>query len=275
MFLIWTTYGRNSRHSYSIKKMLIMKMIFLALILANISRTGLAAPADRGAYIQTLGSYIKLIPEGSVVQGSAAFGGIQPDYVIDFESSEFDNLRSYVDRVKLDPKLNLIKQVFLIRNAVSSLLEKKLYSDKSNYLLAQMYKEDGQDIPLSEYSRYRTGVCREHALILHQALVRLGVDSHFVYAKIKRETAEREMITEDHGFVTIKYNNKEWVIDAYFSAFHGFSMEDLVSGASRPARLVGVPEHSGFRQILHINDYPKIWIPKSTRALRCKQVMKN
>lgn len=237
-----------------------------------LSLQSIAAPNDMKSYYRASGSYVNILPDGSIVQGSASHNGIQPDYIVDFENPEFHDLRQYIDGIKKDPNVELLEKVELIKNAVSSLLEKKLYSDRSNYLLAQMYKEAGKDIPLSEYARYRTGVCREHALVLHKALSRLGVDNHFVYAKIERETASLERVVEDHAFNTIIYQGKEWVIDSYISDFNGFLFKDLLEGKDKPDRLRGISEYRGQRRILHLNSYPIVWVPKSAKILKCEWV---
>jgi hypothetical protein len=229
-----------------------------------------AAPKNLSDYHLVIGSYLSTLPEGSIVQGSVEFGGLQPDYLVDFQNPEFAGLRQYIETVKASHGTSELKKIALVNNAVSTLLERKLYTDKSNYLLAQMYKEDGKDIPLSEYAYHRTGVCREHALILQKSLSELGIENHFVYAKIERETSDHQKIVEDHAFNTIVYQGKEWIVDAYYSGFNGFSFKDLIDGKEKPEHLNGIPEYQGQRRILNINKYPIVWIPK---FLKCERVL--
>lgn len=248
------------------------KVFLVSCMIGMMGLSSFAAPQNPDAYDRVSGSYLNTLPDGSIVQGSADFGGIQPDYIIDFEKDHFSELRESIARVRNDSRIDLLSKVFLIQKAVSSVLEKKLYTDKSNYLLALMYKDDRKDIPLSEYIRYRTGVCREHALILQKALSEAGVENHFVYAKIERETASRERVIEDHAFNTIKYQDKEWVIDAYFSGFNGYLFEDLLAGKSNPEQLSGFSHYRGQRRIIHLNSYPVVWIPKPSKAMSCNKL---
>lgn len=231
-----------------------------------------ASPPSKAKFIETSAHYLDFIPEGTIIQGSASHGGIQPDYVVDFESPRFAELRENLDLLKANPRIPQLDKVAITTKAVSSLLKNKHYSDKSNYLLAEMYKNDGMDIPLSEYVHHETGVCREHALILHFALSRVGIPNHFVYAKIQREVQNRNTITEDHAFNTIKHAGREWVIDAYYGGFHGFDFEDLKLGKAHPNRLPGIADYPGNRSILHLNKYPLAWIPRNSKVLKCEWI---
>lgn len=239
------------------------------LSLPNMAFAGSASKAD---FIQTSAHYLDLIPEGAIIQGSASHGGIQPDYIVDFESKRFAELREYLDMLRAKPQIQELDKVELTTKAVSSLLKRKLYSDRSNYLLAEMYKNDGKDIPLSEYAHHETGVCREHALILHLALSRVGIPNHYVYARIQREDQNRNMVVEDHAFNTIKYAGREWVVDSYYRGFHGFDFEDLKLGKVNPEKLPGIVKYPASRSIMHLNKYPMAWIPKGSKILKCEWI---
>ncbi len=247
----------------------------LATIALLLSLNTIAAPTNTKDFTEHQASYISFIPEGSVIQGSAAYGGIQPDYLINFTDVKFKTLRDYLDQIKANTALTFLKKVELTKRAVSSLLKKKSYDELSNSLLALQYKEDGQDIPLSEYAHHSTGVCREHALILHKALNWIGVENHYVYAKISREISDVE-ITEDHAFNTIHFENQDWIIDSYYRGFDGFLYSDIVAGVGRPRSLPGTPEYKSQRSIIRINNYPLAWLPKRTGLQRsCAQIFKN
>lgn len=237
------------------------KNLWAVAIGVMLSLQGVAAPKNPHFYELVSGSYIADIPEGSIIQGSASHGGIQPDYIIDFEGSQFSELRGYLESLKSNSSLDLLRKIELIRREVDSILENKQYSDEENYRLAQSYKDENKDIPLGEYIRHRAGVCREHALILHKALSWAGIANHFVYASVERDMGSSDLI-EDHAFNTVSIGGKEWVIDSYYKSFHGFLFADLQMGKIRPEKLPGIADFNSRRRILKINNYPLAWIPK-------------
>lgn len=205
------------------------------------------------------------LPSGSYVEGSSRFGGIQPDYYLDFESSEFAEIRKAAQELKAGNLDNWEKVKALNKIIRSNLLPNGAYNDPNYRSLLTDYREQGTDVPLSKYVCTQAGVCRENALILHYALKEAGVPNEFAYAKVQAIGMGINK-TEDHAFIVFKHLNDKWIADSYNSWFNGYRLEDLLSekgvgldGQSLP----GAEKKDVQRRIVNFNDYPRVWVKKT------------
>lgn len=173
--------------------------------------------------------YLQLDIDG-VLEGSARYGGLQPDYLLDWDHLAFENLKGFTERLKpLD--LPLWDKIEKLRKYMTQeLLPWNDYKDPEYLKLIKSYKKAGKNIPLSRYVFCGAGVCREHAIIMHFALRELGIESRYVYAEVTYGHESRgDVVKEDHAFNVIRYRDQLWVVDSYGDLFHGFSLDELAS----------------------------------------------
>jgi hypothetical protein len=145
--------------------------------------------------------------------------------------------------------------------------------------LLKKYRLTKKDVPLSEYGMCSAGVCREHALVLHFALKAAGIENKHGYAEIYRASnTDNYEIVEDHAFTVVKYQEVQWIVDAYYWGFNGFRLKDLLSKngitENSPHAPIAAPG-PGTRRIIKINDFPKVYNPKvnlNTKSPFCAHV---
>ncbi len=225
-----------------------------------------AAPQDPENYVLLQGGLLD-IADGSYIEGSWRQGGIQPDYIIDWESREFQKIRNFARRLKKRTDLSYWEKIDSINRYLSERVFPNFSYDAPDYLrLNKRHLKMKQDVPLSKYVACGSGVCREYALVVHLALKEAGIQNQHVYAKIHRASKSDGLgVVEDHAFVVVKHQGKRWVVDPYYWGFNGFLLDDLlrpegVTASSRAAPIA--TPGPDFRSILEINPFPRIWRPK-------------
>lgn len=200
------------------------------------------------------------IPNGSIVEGSVEFGGMQPHYVIDFDAPEFSGLRSYAKDLRNEPDMK--KKIELLKAYINEkVILHKSYSEPAYVQITNKYKAEKTNIPLSKYLEGHAGVCREHALIYHMSLKEAGVPNEYLYAQVF--VGNR---TEDHAMNLIRINGELRTFDAYNPYFHDKSLSELKSGS-----LVVKNSQTG---IVKIHDFPKVHPPKASTK-NCPTVLIN
>ncbi|MGZ3655672.1 MAG: Fic family protein, partial [Bdellovibrionota bacterium] len=227
---------------------------------------------EQGKSIHSIG--LDLV-DGTVVEGSVEKGLLQPDYVIDFKSHEFDRLRNYARDVgKL--KTPTEEKIRLIKSYVHGEVLPRTDTEDPRYMaLLKKYRNAGEEIPLSAYAACKGAVCRENAMTLHLALKEAGIENRFVYAKMERTLYAKgkkpDVYVYDHGFVVIPLNDHNWIADSYISGFHGLdfdqvSREDLTRGMKLDHIAGAKADPNVTRKVLRVLDYPIAWKPKTPQA---------
>lgn len=197
------------------------------LTVSLISLTSTAAPVDLHNFTVKNGGAID-IPWESVVEGSTAHGGIQPDYIISKSDPYLRKMILDMEQLKrrLESQSNYSRlstndqQKIKIKQLHSYFADEMLFRDYNSpkYLkINAAYKHNKEDIPLGEYLRIRSGVCREHALLSHLALKALGVPNKYVYG-----VAQVGSRSEDHAFVVVIQQNKNVIVDVSHSRQKSF-----------------------------------------------------
>ncbi len=249
-----------------------MLSIFLTVVLQialilSFAFSAKAAPKDTENY-DILAGGLTNIENGAYVEGSVRNGGIQPDYYIDINQEPLKSLMASAKEIG-KTKATYWEKVGMVVDLVRSDFFK--YSDYYNPYyrrLLKQYRDAGLDIPLHTYGVCGAGVCREHALVLHFALKAAGIKNQHAYAHIYRASNWHNYeIYEDHAFTVVKYKGTEWVVDAYYWGFNGFRLKDLLTaeGITKDSPHAEIADPApGSRKILAINNFPKIFNPKSS-----------
>jgi len=230
--------------------MTLRNTLFTLLILTL--RPAFAPPLEESDYVLYEGGAAE-IPGGSIVEGSAHKGGIQPDYVIDLDSDGMKTFLSGARKLKKGSpgKRELIDRVV---KYVDDAIKGDSYTSEKYRALLKQYKERGENVPLSEYLACNSAVCRENGLLLHFALKEVGIENKHVYAFVAQGETR-----EDHAFVVVDYGKKKMVFDAYNSNFNGTDLEKLMEKGVR---------RSGLNiKVERINNFPRIWVPKELAPL--------
>lgn len=233
-----------------------------------------ASPDDPENYHIVDGGRINNLPQGSVVEGSVAHGGIRPDYIIDTKDPALQHLlKKARDISNNHPQFwNKTAQVVEL---VKQILPDGDYEDPEYLETVENFRNQAKDIPLSKYVCISAGVCREHSLILHLLLKEAGVPNTRFYAKANQRGFGYNTI-EDHGFVVVNYRGEEWVIDSYNTNFNGFRLKDLLSpeGVTESSKMSPIATRKDtFRRLLSIHKYPRVWIPRSNET-PCQESLK-
>jgi len=246
----------NNRVLSTILLLLFVYLSFFCEIFAN--------NYDESKYVLE-NNQLRNISTDAVVEGSVASGGLQPNYIIDWNNNAFDEIRKFSQKTKQSSKPYLEKL-----NEIQNFIKKKVFKDTDytnrKYLaLMSKYRANKKDIPLSEYVKTKNGVCREHALVTHLALKEAGIPNSYLYV-----TAQIDDRVEDHAVNIIDYNGEKWIIDSYSKNFHGMNLNDIKKGVKKPRYLPlkNVLLTRDFsakfkrRQFLKFNDFPKVWNPR-------------
>lgn len=241
-------------------------IVFLVSILTG--SDVFCGPVDPENYDVVAGGPID-IPNGSFVEGSSRFGGIQPDYYIDIHSPEFAPLLKKAGELR-ESNLPLWDKVNELSNTIrEKVLPKRDYHDPSYRALLSETLSKKQDVPLSKYVNVGAGVCRENAFLLHLLLKEAGIPNKFVYAHVQviNNGIKR---AEDHAFTVVNYQNELWIADSYNRWFHGYKFSDVMSQNGIGPESDALPtamRASVRRKILKLNNYPKVWVPKNKRCM--------
>lgn len=149
--------------------------------------------------------------EGGILEGSDRFGGMQPDYLLDWNSRRFHALRERARTIRTMP-ISLWEKVAKIQFLINEALPDGRYRAPRYLDLMRNYRERGEAVPLSRYMEIGSGVCRENAIIQHFLLREAGIPNRYVYAKTT---------LGDHAFNTIEWNGSDWIVDSYFRQLNG------------------------------------------------------
>jgi hypothetical protein len=219
--------------------------VFLLLILSTpVFDCAIAVPPNFQDYFIVQGGFVD-IPSGSYVEGSLAYQGIQPNYVVDFENQ--GELKAVAQEVRTS-NFPFWQKIDRLVGHLWSKMPGHEYDNPRYRDLLREYRESGRDIPLSQYYKCGVGVCRERALLGHQLLKAAGIPNEFVYVQSTMQFDGSEL-TGDHAILVVVHEGQKWVIDGYFDDFHGFRLQDLMSD-----------QGARWRRILAVNAYPRIWI---------------
>lgn len=251
-----------------------LSKLILALLAVSFFWTsaGISAPSDTSTFVIQQGGFVDLY-DGSYVQGSKSFGGIQPDYRIDLTDPDLVKFIKQVKRaITLSYKIQILnaigkkeaartKTIELVSALVHEALPLGEY-DSAPYLeVLKEHRLKDIDISLGSYLKCGAGVCRENALITHVTLKAVGIENKYVYAFVQQGQQ-----TEDHAFVVVQDQNGRWVVDPYNSNFHGQNFDDLLLESGHEK---AVPRLKPFAKttativkIVRVNNYPTYWVPK-------------
>lgn len=240
----------------------------------------LSAPSAPEGYLIKQGGLVD-IPDGAYVQGSSTFGGIQPDYRIDLNDPDLklflEQVRGAVAKSFMIRSLEKVglrrlanhKKIELVTALVQKALPQGAYDAEPYLRILEEHRLQNVDITLGSYLRCQAGVCRENALLTHQALKAVGVENRFVYVFANQYGGA----PEDHAIVVVEEKGVRWIVDPYNPNFHGRSLEDLMEPAgsnTRTPRLASFATSKGdVARILRINSYPTYWIPEANGRLKC------
>ncbi len=214
------------------------------------------------------------IEQGNIVEGSSRFGGIQPDYYVDVDHPHFKKFLKKARKIGKS-SAKFWHKIDQLNDLVGEKTFKFFDYDDPRYLrLLEQARDSDRPVKLSEYFKCQAGVCREYGLFTHIALKEAGIANKFVYAEIHRASNYDDYnIVEDHAFVVVKHKGVEWVVDPYYWGFNGFRLEDLLSkeGITIDSKTAPIAEPApGFRRIIKINDFPKVWTPSTEKPGRCE-----
>lgn len=252
-------------------KIFVLFLLFLSLGKASFAQSclrerlqGLLKEAQAPFHLKNAGQ-INHIPDGTIIEGSVSKGGMQPHYIMDFNNPVFIPYLKFAEELK-NSTLPFWDKVDAIRSLVNGkILPRRDYHDPRYLKLMEVYRNLKKDVPLSVYVSCGVGVCRENAFITHALLEKAGIPNTHIYAKIHRKGAGNSYdITEDHAFVVVNHEGKEWAVDSYYVGFNGYLMKDLMSetGITPTSSLAPIGNtHVEFRRIIEINQFPKALVP--------------
>ena len=209
---------------------------------------------------------------GSIVEGSIDRGGIQPHYVVDLEDKRIQKLMTQARKVR-DEGLDFHERCAAVRTLVDGVLSGKKYDQPAYLSMLQSARNARKNVTPGDYVGAKAGVCREHAMLTHLALREAGVETRYLYVRVKGPGGKE---TEDHA-VALAFDagayeawgkgdpSKARIVDANNPMFDGRRLESFLGKGSsnddvtRPG--VGkLPQHwLGFG--LKLLDYPTYWVP--------------
>ena len=212
------------------------------------------------------------LPAGTIVDGSVKFGGLQPDYLLDFDNPAFARLRKKMSELK-SSEPNLIERIRKVREYVSNNgIKYRDYDNKAYLNLMKEFRRKGETIPLSKYFICRSGTCREDAFILHYALTEAGISNTHYYMKVNWGVEkDRLQVTEDHAFCVVEVQGEKYAVDANSPRFNGYRLDDLLSpeGVTKNSKRLPFarPWNDYKRKVVKIHDFPVARIPVGCRNL--------
>ncbi|WP_413586409.1 transglutaminase-like domain-containing protein [Bdellovibrio sp. HCB274] len=231
-------------------------------------------PGDLEGYTKQNGGFVQL-PPGSYVQGSVSYGGIQPDYKINVDDPALDNfLKEVVALARNNPDIRKAEyfappskvrdlKIAFVTDLIRQTLVHRSYDSVPYLKVLREHRELSKDINLGSYIQCSAGVCRENALLTHQALQALKIESYYVYTKV--QVGQR---IEDHAMVVVKDANRLWIVDPYNATFHGRDfneMRDERSLSQLPRLVAPYARKSTYvGRIVEVLNYPTYWIPPAS-----------
>ncbi|MBO9665713.1 MAG: hypothetical protein J7501_02740 [Bdellovibrio sp.] len=259
-----------------------MKKIFLKrnwvrlysfLLLLFLTTVAQAAPKVLDSYSEQNGGFVQL-PRGSYVQGSVSHGGIQPDYNLSIEDPALDDfLKRIVQLVNSNTEIQALEKygqterarnlkIALVTETIRKTLPSKEYDSAPYLKVLREHREEAKDINLGSYIQCRAGVCRENALLTHQALQVLKIESYYVYTQ-----AQIGNRIEDHAVVVVKDKTRLWIVDPYNATFHGRDFNEMTAARSLtqvPYLIAPYARQTNYvGRIRKVLDYPIYWRPNT------------
>ncbi len=210
--------------------------------------------------------FFRDISDGSIIEGSHRYGGIQPDYYIDLHEAPIRSVLQFAEKIGRDPNIENFTKV----NIILKHIQKSVLTDKNPrgapYLEMLAKKlNNGEQVSISNYIEKHIGVCREHAILTHLALKKANIKNYFAYGVLKNRFGARY----DHAFVIIDDGDEQWLVDSYNPYLNGRRLKDVLrsSGskigdpiASFASRLDSTLGNLGGIQVIPLN-YPIVWKP--------------
>lgn len=213
---------------------------------------------------------------GSIVEGSIDHKGLQPHYVVDLQDPRVDKILKTA-RALRDEALDFHQRCAAVREVVAGSLKGKKYDDHGYLGLLQNARRARQNVRPGDYVDIDAGVCREHAMLTHLALREAGVESRYLYARVRSADGAQD---EDHA-VALAFDaeawdryghdrdvSKAWVVDAYNGVFDGRRVESFQQQGgsrrvdeSRPDVDAWLLPRHWLGYTLTVVDYPNYWVP--------------
>lgn len=210
---------------------------------------------------------------GSILEGSIDHGGIQPHYIVDLEDPRIAALMKQARGIR-DQGLDFHERCAAVRTLVDDVLSGKKYDEPAYLSLLKNARKGRKNVTPGDYIDVKAGVCREHAMLTHLALREAGVETRYLYVKVKDPSGKE---TEDHA-VALAFDaggyeawgqgdpSKAWIVDAYNPMFDGRRLGSFLGkkgSSNRDAQRPGIehlPEHwLGYS--VKLVDYPTYWVP--------------
>lgn len=212
-------------------------------------------------YVDTASRFLNL-SAGAILEGSSRHGGLQPDYLIDIDNPVFDGLREFVRGLVTKQDMSYWTKVSSVTQYIQSeMLYRRDYDDETYQKLIAHYRLLNIPIPLSEYVKAHSGVCRENAIILHFALEWMGIENRFLYVHVN-EVLESRVNEEDHAVVVVMVDGELRVVDSYhFFTYTGFRLQDLLGSgvANIDLNVSELLNNNTFpRRFERVNTYPLV-----------------
>lgn len=211
--------------------------------------------------------------ESVIIEGSVAYKGLQPDYYI---SAEDVTLMKFLDSVQKEAEgfSDPIDKISFAIEKVKETFGHTAYNNPKYLELLRRHRESQSPITIGAYIEAGVGVCREHALLIHLILSRLGLNPTFIYAQTLPSLARKYAGTVDHAFNVVRFNGQNYIVDSYLERYNGLRLEDLQKGIlffkSETAASWREKKHMLPGKIFRIHSFPKMKTYPS--HLQCKQL---
>jgi len=201
-------------------------------------------------YHKQMGGPAKLI-HGTYIEGSTVGGGVQPHYYVDYKHTALREILSFAKKLK-ERGLSDHEKIDLLRNRLIDLMPKYRPYDLTYLVLLARLRKNKIPANLGVYAENGCGVCRERAIIFHMVLIEAGVDTRFLYVKVKR-TRKNKWIFEDHAILLFNEETRVTVLDPYFPSIHGKEFSEFKSG-------IMINQVEGY-QLIEPTPYPRFFTP--------------
>jgi hypothetical protein len=211
------------------------------------------------------------ITDGSLIEGSARQGGVQPDYRISLQGPRIKAFLKAAAQIR-EQGLSVPDTIAAVNQLTRSRLSRTSYTGWSYLRLVNRFKSKKMPIDLESYFDSKCGVCRENALVNHFALKAAGLAPQFSYVRISRTESGRSIV-EDHAINLVKIDGESFVVDAYFLPFNGHKLSDLKTEVGvNFGLLFGSPivdqNGSETARIIATLPYPRLFVPTSTKEMK-------
>lgn len=213
-------------------------LIHFHLIGIFIALSASAAPRNPNAYEPpTVGLF--QLQTGTVIEGSRDFGGITPDFLVDWDATEFDMIRDFARSLKKKalPANEIADQL------QAHLLQAAMVQNSSDPAYLKILKNTDSEgrVPLSAFIRARAGSCREKSYVMHLAMAEAGVINRVAYVRMNAVVEN----ANDHSFVIYLDDQTLRIADATGNVLHGKSVHEVTANG----------------RILSLNLFPRVWKP--------------